>query len=129
MFNKKYTMKDNYNVDDLIVGNLEYISSRVTTEGIKDIKTSQKYLFEKVNDNGKTKYREIFTGFIADSKESGCFDVPWIVNLEPLNECFQGKDVLPRYALLLVLDIVNPRKELSLDKINSEQKVKKNKKR
>ena len=118
MFKKKYVMKDNYNVDDLMVGNFNYVSSNATEGGIKEVQTDQKYFFEEVLDNRKTKYREIFTGFIANSKESGCFDVPYVVNAKPLRELFQGKDVLSKHALILVLDIVN-----------TEQKEKKNIKR
>ena len=118
MFKKKYVMKDNYNVDDLMVGNFNYVSSNVTEGGIKEVQTDQKYFFEEVLDNGKIKYREIFTGFIADAEENGYFDIPYVVNAIPLRELFQGKDVLSKYALILVLD-----------KVNTEQKVKKNIKR
>lgn len=62
-----YQMKDRYNTDNLVVGNLEYISSKVTPYGPMVKKTTQKYIFKKLNENGKNRYKEIFTGFIADS--------------------------------------------------------------
>ena len=58
-------MKDNYNADNLVVANLKYISSEATPYGPMVKKTTQKYIFEILNENGKTRYREIFTGFIA----------------------------------------------------------------
>ena len=78
---ENYQMKDNYNADNLVVANLEYISSEATPYGPMVKKTTQKYIFEILNENGKTRYREIFTGFIADCEESHYFDLPYAVNI------------------------------------------------
>ena len=61
-----YKMQDYYKSDNLVIGNLEQISSEVTPYGPMVNKTTQKYIFEKINENGKTRYREIFTGFILE---------------------------------------------------------------
>ena len=51
---ENYQMKDNYNADNLVVANLEFISSEATPYGHMDKKTTQKYIFEILNENGKT---------------------------------------------------------------------------
>lgn len=107
-----YKMQDYYKSDNLVIGNLEQISSEVTPFGPMVNKTTQKYIFEKINENGKTRYREIFTGFIFDSKGSShYFDLPYVVNIVPL------KDKIPtitedfhKYSLLLILDKVNEKR-------------------
>ena len=107
-----YKMQDYYKSDNLVIGNLEQISSEVTPYGPMVNKTTQKYIFEKINENGKTRYREIFTGFIFDSNESShYFDLPYVVNIVPL------KDKIPtitedfhKYILLLILDKVNEKR-------------------
>ena len=107
-----YKMQDYYKSDNLVIGNLEQISSEVTPFGPMVNKTTQKYIFEKINENGKTRYREIFTGFIFDSNESShYFDLPYVVNIVPL------KDKIPtitedfhKYSLLLILDKVNEKR-------------------
>ena len=66
----------------------------------------------KINENGKTRYREIFTGFIFDSNESShYFDLPYVVNIVPL------KDKIPtipedfhKYSLLQILDEINEKR-------------------
>ncbi len=63
-----YKMKDIFDSANLFVANLEYISDEVTPYGPMVQRTAQKYLFESINVDGKIRYREIFTGFIADSK-------------------------------------------------------------
>ena len=105
---ENYQMKDNYNVDNLVVANLEYISSEATPYGPMVKKTTQKYIFEILNENGKTRYREIFTGFIADCEESNYFDLPYAVNIITLKEQVPSvANNIPKYGLLLVLNEVN----------------------
>ena len=105
---ENYQMKDTYNADNLVVANLEYISSDVTPYGPMVKKTTQKYIFEILNENGKTRYREIFTGFIADCEESHYFDLPYAVNIIKLNEQVPSvANNIPKYGLLLVLNEVN----------------------
>ena len=108
---ENYKMKDSYNSDNLVVANLEYISSEATPYGPMVKKTTQKYIFEILNENGKTRYREIFTGFIADYEESHYFDLPYVVDVIALKE--QTPEVannIPKYGLLLVLNEVNTKK-------------------
>ena len=105
---ENYQMKDSYNADNLVVANLEYISSEPTPYGPMVKKTTQKYIFEILTENSKVRYREIFTGFIADSEESHYFDFPYVVNIIALKE--QAPSVannVPKYGLLLVLNEVN----------------------
>lgn len=105
---ENYQMKDSYNTDNLVVGNLEYISSEATPYGPMVKKTTQKYIFEILNENGKTRYREIFTGFIADCEESHYFDLPYAVNIITLKEQVPSvANNIPKYGLLLVLNEVN----------------------
>ena len=97
--------------NNLVVANLEYISSEPTIYGPMIKQTEQKYIFELLNENGKIRYREIFTGFVADAEESHYFDLPYVVNIVPLKE--QVPDVadnIPKYGLLLVLNAVNTKK-------------------
>ena len=75
---ENYKMSDSYQSDNLIAANLEYISSEPTTYGPMVKSTEQKYIFEVINDNGKIRYREIFTRFIADDNESCYFDLPYV---------------------------------------------------
>jgi hypothetical protein len=109
-----YQMRDNYDTDKLVVANLEYISSDITPYGPMVKTTDQKYIFEMLNENDKIRYREIFTGFIADSSESGYFDLPYVVNIIPLKE--QAPSVvesIPRYSLLLLLNEINTTKKVT----------------
>ena len=105
---ENYQMKDNYNSANLIVANLEYISSEPTPYGPMVKQTEQKYIFEMLNEDGKIRYREVFTGFIADADESHYFDLPYVVNIVSLKEkvVSVGNNV-PKYGLLLILNEVN----------------------
>ena len=106
-----YKMNDSYKTDDLVVANLEYISSEVTPYGPMVKQTEQKYIFEMLNENGKTRYREIFTGFIADAEESNYFDLPYVVNVVSLKEQVPSvAENIPKYGLLLVLNEANTKK-------------------
>ena len=106
-----YKINDSYKTDDLVVANLEYISSEATPYGPMVKQTEQKYIFEMLNENGKTRYREIFTGFIADAEESHYFDLPYVVNIVSLKEQVPSvAENIPKYGLLLVLNEVNTKK-------------------
>ena len=72
-----YKMKDIFDSANLFVANLEYISDEVTPYGPMVQRTAQKYLFESINVDGKIRYREIFTGFIADSKICFVISFKW----------------------------------------------------
>ena len=106
-----YKINDSYKTDALVVANLEYISSEATLYGPMVKQTEQKYIFEMLNENGKTRYREIFTGFIADAEESHYFDLPYVVNIVSLKEQVPSvAENIPKYGLLLVLNEVNTKK-------------------
>ena len=108
-----YKMNDNYVTNNLVVANLEYISSEPTIYGPMIKQTEQKYIFELLNENGKIRYREIFTGFVADAEESHYFDLPYVVNVVSLKEEVPDvADNIPKYGLLLVLNEVNTKKRL-----------------
>lgn len=118
-----YKMKDNYKANNLVVANLEFISSEPTPCGPMVHTTTQKYIFEMFNENGKIRYRELFTGFIADSEKSHYFELPYIVNIIPLQEQIPSiKKNISKYNLLLVLDEVNTKEFLSiLDRVNTQK--------
>lgn len=102
-----YIMKDSYKTDNLVVANLEYVSSEVTPNGPMVKRTSQKYIFEMLIEEDEIRYRELFTGFIAD-EESHYFDLPYVVNVVPLKEQVPTvAETITKYALLLVLNEAN----------------------
>ena len=49
-----YKLNDNYMTDNLVVANLDYISSKLTPYGPIVKQTEQKYIFELLNENGKS---------------------------------------------------------------------------
>ncbi len=106
----KYKMSESYSVKKLVIGNLAYISSTPTMDGPKTITTEQKYIFEKLDVRGKTKYREVFTGYLAGDKPN-YFDLPYIINIRPLyNEITVIKDKITKYTLLITMDEINNKK-------------------
>ena len=108
---ENYEMKDSYNSDNLIVANLEYISNEATSYGPMVKQTEQEYIFEILNENGKMRYREVFTGFIADADESHFFYLPYVVNVVSLREQVASVgNTIPKYGLLLLLNEVNTKK-------------------
>ncbi len=102
-----YIMPDLFDSDNLVVANLEFVSNRVTTNGPMVETTGQKYIFEKINDNGKIRFREVFTGFVADNGEAAYFNLPYVVSETPIKEVLNVADKLPKYGLLLVLNEIN----------------------
>ena len=113
---EKYQMKESYNAENLVVANLEYISSNASPYGPVVKKTTQKYIFEVLNENNKERYREVFTGFIADS-ESHYFDLPYVVNIIALEEQLPSvANSISKYGLLLVLNEINNNNTRKLNK-------------
>lgn len=110
---KNYIMQDRYDANNLVVANLEYISSKIYEEnqdGPMVIETELKYIFEKLNQNGKTRYREVFTGFIADvaNDEIEYFDLPHVIKIVPLKEELpESPDNIPKFGLLLTINDIN----------------------
>ena len=107
---QNYQMKDNYNIDNLVIANLEYISNEITSYGLMIKKTNQKYIFEILNEN---RYREIFTGFIATSERSHYFNLPYVVDIMALKEQVSSvTNSISKYGLLLVLDDINTKNNI-----------------
>lgn len=109
---KNYKMMDNYKSGDLVVANLEYVSSAYTPGGPMVERTNQKYIFEKITEKDNVRYREIFTGFIADT-ETHYFDLPYVVNIKSLKEEVPDvTDTIPKYGLLLLINEINISKKV-----------------
>lgn len=116
---ENYEMPDKFLSENLLVGNLEYVSSAYTPYGPMIHKTKQRYIFEKTTVDGEEKYREIFTGFIAGT-ESCYFDLPYAVDLKPIKELITNvAEQVPKYGMLLLLDEVN-----KIQKVKVKEKVK-----
>ena len=115
---ENYKMKDNYNKDDLVIANLEYVMSAYVDFSPMVKTTKQRYIFEKIEEDGKIRYREVFTGFIADT-ESSYFDLPYVVNIKPIDKVLDKvAETLPKYSLLLAIDEIN-----SIQKVKVKVKV------
>ena len=109
---KNYIMSDNYKSSDLVVANLEYVSSAYTPCGPMVKTTKQKYIFEKMKIDGRERYREVFTGFIADT-ETHYFDMPYVVNIKALNEEVPTvANKIPKYGLILLVNEININKKI-----------------
>lgn len=104
-----YCMKEKYNADELVVGNLQRISNR-NTEFFPVIETTkQKYIFEPITENGIISYREIFTGFIVKSDDEEIFNLPYIVNISNFTEFIpesKGFEI-PKLSLIWALNDIN----------------------
>ena len=118
---KKYVMKENYRADELVVANMQYISNQEDPHVPMLITTEQKYIFEIIRKNsGDIMYREVFTGYKfsgkpshkkSDDVEVVVWDFPYIVDVEPLSKKMDNvADIIPKYALLLVLNEVNEKR-------------------
>ena len=119
---KNYSMKETYPSSDLVVASLEYVSSEVTPYGPMVHTTKQKYMFEPIEEGETVRYREVFTGFIADT-ESSYFDLPHVVNIKPLREAVPNvAKNLPRYGLLLVLNEINTPQKVKVKEANNNRK-------
>ena len=127
---KNYKMKDAYEADKLIVGNFQRISGGyMGGDGPIVETTEQKYIFESIQEGKKTRYREIFTGFVTDniddtSKDGiNCkyFDLPYLYEPEKFTDYFpQTKGLsLPKLSLIWIQNDINYRKEKSKKKIIS----------
>ena len=102
---EKYTMKESYNVEDLYLARLKWVSSRNTDySGPMNKETEIKYLFEKEGD----KYKEIFTGFEADISEEH-FNLPYVIDIMPLIEVHEDLKgtIFPRLGVLTLFNEVN----------------------
>lgn len=118
---KGYQMKDVYYADELIVGNLQRLSSSITNYSSMVESTEQKYIFEIVDDGKKIKYREIFTGFIVDN-QADFFDIPYVVNIALFTDYFPETIGLELSKLSLIW-IQNDLNFLKKDKLNKSPKL------
>ena len=123
---ENYIMPEEFDTSKLVVANLESVSNE--TELPTVITTKQKYIFEKINEKDKLRYKEVFTGFITD-KEENChyFNYPYPVNIVPLKEVLPTiRDNIPKLSLLLVLNEVNTKSKMVMDQDTVKEKVDKN---
>lgn len=93
--NNDYQMKKSYNADTLVVANLQRLLMDKETFESKSEITEQKYLFELINDNGKSRYREIFTGFIIDTIDINSQDEMKFINYPYIYEPQKFTDFFP----------------------------------
>lgn len=115
---KSYNMEESYLTADIVVGNLEYVSSAYTPHGPMVETTKQKYFFRLVEDGEDQKYQELFTGYVTNT-ESQYFDVPYVVNVKPLAEEVPNvSKKLHRYGLLLLLNEINTPKKVKVKETN-----------
>jgi hypothetical protein len=124
--NKKYIMKESFDSNNIVVANLQYISNQVDENCYSPmvITTSQKYLFEVINEKGKNIYREIFTGFIADT-ETSYFNLPYVINVERLKDVILDvSNKVTKYSCLLLLDEVNKQKEKVTTRVKTNKRKK-----
>ena len=116
---KSYNMEESYLTADIVVGNLEYVSSAYTPHGPMVETTKQKYFFRLVEDGEDPKYQELFTGYVTNT-ESQYFDVPYVVNVKPLTEEIPNvSKKLHRYGLLLLLNEINTPKKVKVKETNN----------
>ena len=116
---KSYNMEESYLTADIVVGNLEYVSSAYTPHGPMVETTKQKYFFRLVEDDEDPKYQELFTGYVTNT-ESQYFDVPYVVNVKPLTEEIPNvSKKLHRYGLLLLLNEINTPKKVKVKETNN----------
>ena len=116
---KSYNMEESYLTADIVVGNLEYVSSAYTPHGPMVETTKQKYFFRLVEDGEDQKYQELFTGYVTNT-ESQYFDVPYVVNVKPLTEEIPNvSKKLHRYGLLLLLNEINTPKKVKVKEANN----------
>ena len=112
---ENYIMPEYFDVSKLVVANLESISNETELPTVST--TDQKYIFEKIYDNDRARYKEVFTGFITDI-EDNChyFNYPYLVNIVPLKEALPTiRDSVPKFSLLLILNEVNTKLEKEMD--------------
>ena len=111
---KGYQMKDEYEADSLVVAKFSRIPDGITDFGPIIETTEQKYIFEKMNEKGKLKYREIFTGFIAIDRPE-FFMLPFVAELEKFIDYFpetEGEKI-PKLSLIWSLNDINKQKTLT----------------
>ena len=94
--------KKEYNTDNLVIANLVVDASNMIFIGTTD----HRYIFENITEEGKEKYREIFTGFVAE-KAQDLSDLPYLKNIVPLNEEVECVGEISKFEALLLLNQIN----------------------
>lgn len=94
--------KKEYNTDNLVIANLVVDASNMIFIGTTD----HRYIFENITEEGKEKYREIFTGFVAE-KAQNLSDLPYVKNIVPLNEEVECVGEISKFEALLLLNQIN----------------------
>jgi hypothetical protein len=108
-YGKFYKMKKHFKANNLVIGNLSYISSELNDCGPVVKTTSQKYIFEVIKYMNKPLYREVFTGFIAKDECESIFDLPYVVNVEKFIKFLPNTEnvKVPRLSLMMALNDIN----------------------
>ena len=110
---KNYKMKKEFDANHLLVGNLETIISDNIYDSPMIKITKQKYIFELKKDG---KYREIFTGFLAENADKSkdgiffqYFNLPYITNIEKFTKYFPEYENkrIPKLAFITIMDELN----------------------
>ena len=111
---KNYVISNNYKSSDLVVANLEYVSSANVSGEPMIERTKQKYIFETIEAHKTIRYREIFTGFIVDT-DSQYLDLPYVVNIKRLDEEIPTvANNVTKYGLLLLVNEINAPKKMKV---------------
>ena len=119
-----YVMPDFFDTSKLVVANLESVTNETELPSV--LTTDQKYIFEVIKEKDKTRYKEVFTGFITDT-EDNChyFNYPYLVNIVSLKEVIPTiNEKVPKLSLLLVSNEVNKRLKMVIDKEKVKVKTK-----
>lgn len=112
---KIYHMKDEYKADELFIANFQRLSSDIISDGGPIVETTeQSYIFEVVAGD-KIRYREIFTGFIAEDNKVNYFNLPYVVNAMPFTNYFPDTVGinLPKLSLIWLQNDINYPKQKS----------------
>jgi len=109
---KNYKMKDYYNSNDLVVACLESVTNNSEFPMVET--TDQRYIFEEIYEDDNYRYREVFTGFIANRESYfNYFNLPYVVAVVPLKKVVPTVcDEIPKLSLLLLLNEVNKKEKV-----------------
>ena len=95
---ENYIMPEYFDKNKLVVANLEQVTNQNVLPYV--LTTSQKYIFEVINEKEKVRYKEVFTGFITDNEDSQhYFNYPYPVNITPLREVLPSiREDIPKFS-------------------------------
>lgn len=125
-FNLNFYMKDEYEVDNLCVSRIHYLSNEVNDAMTPMIeKTDLLYFFEKKDDY----YEEVFTGLkVGEEPES--FNRPYIVNIVPLTKFKKElkEQKITKVGLLKLINDINTKKTKQQGQQKHQKRYTKNRK-